>query len=254
MARSQLLLGLLILLVSAALATLVVAIRMLSLRRGTEPALLTARGPPGASWPARRGMTDAAAAGHPSRPDRPAYQQLASSRCSRTWPAGPGGQQLTPGQPRLRLAGRGAVAAECAVIIALPSLRPPPSPLPAAIRARAAAGHRRRRVARADLALIALAVGAGWRPQHYSGSGRQRPAGPPSASTRSLVSAPVLALAAGTLLILRLLPLVTRLADAAAAKRGITVPVAALADKPQAAAPGRPGAARRQPSPPPSCC
>jgi FtsX-like permease family protein len=224
-ARSQLVIGLLILLVSAG-AALVLTVRMLTLQRGAEAALLAARGASRRQL-AARGITDALLLAIPAFLVGPLIGGWLVTRLTSLRPLARVGLRLTPGQPASAWLAAGAVAAGCAVIIALPSLRPPPSPLQQrsergrqrAIAAAASAG--------ADLALVALAVGAGWQLAHYSGPVTFGVSGTIGIDP-ILVSAPVLALAAGTLLILRLLPLVTRLADAAAARgRGITVPVAA---------------------------
>ncbi len=224
-ARSQLVIGLLILLVSAG-AALVLTVRMLTLQRGTEAALLAARGASRRQL-AARGITDALLLTVPAFLVGPLIGGWLVTLLTSLRPLAKVGLRLTPGQPASAWLAAGAVAAGCAVIIALPSLRPPPSPLQQrsergrqrAIAAAASAG--------ADLALVALAVGAGWQLAHYSGPVTFGVSGTIGIDP-ILVSAPVLALAAGTLLILRLLPLVTRLADAAAARgRGITVPVAA---------------------------
>ncbi len=224
-ARSQLVIGLLILLVSAG-AALVLTVRMLTLQRGAEAALLAARGASRRQL-AARGIIDALLLTVPAFLVGPLIGGWLVTLLTSLRPLARVGLRLTPGQPAPAWLAAGAVAAGCAVIIALPSLRPPPSPLQQrsergrqrAIAAAASAG--------ADLALVALAVGAGWQLAHYSGPVTFGVSGTIGIDP-ILVSAPVLALAAGTLLILRLLPLVTRLADAAAARgRGITVPVAA---------------------------
>ena len=115
----------------------------------------------------------------------------------------------------------------CAVVITLPWLRSGRL----AVRERAQRG-RRAAVAAAsraggDLALLVLAALAGWQLEHY--------AAPVSAGLDGsigidpvLVSAPVLALAAGAVVLLRLLPLVVRLGDRSAARgRAMAAAVAA---------------------------
>ena len=73
----------------------------------------------------------------------------------------------------------------------------------------------------ADLALVALAVLAGWQLRRYSAVSTS--AGGPSAIDPVLVLAPALALAGGTVLTLRLLPAAARAVDRlAAAGRGLT--------------------------------
>ena len=73
----------------------------------------------------------------------------------------------------------------------------------------------------ADLALVALAVLAGWQLRRYSAV--STPAGGPPSIDPVLVLAPALALAAGTVLTLRLLPAAARAVDRmSAAGRGLT--------------------------------
>jgi FtsX-like permease family len=73
----------------------------------------------------------------------------------------------------------------------------------------------------ADLALVALAVLAGWQLRRYSAVSTS--AGGPSAIDPVLVLAPALALAGGTVLTLRLLPVAARAVDrVSAAGRGLT--------------------------------
>jgi hypothetical protein len=73
----------------------------------------------------------------------------------------------------------------------------------------------------ADVALVALAVLAGWQLRRYSAVSTS--AGGPSSIDPVLVLAPALALAAGTVLTLRLLPVAARAVDrVSAAGRGLT--------------------------------
>lgn len=110
------------------------------------------------------------------------------------------------------------LAAGCVVVMALPWLRPPRSPL----LARTQRGRRRILAAAsragADLGLVVLAALAAWQLNHYSApvtTGLDGSLGVDPV----LVSAPMLALAAGALVLLRLLPLAVRLSDRAAARR-----------------------------------
>jgi hypothetical protein len=74
----------------------------------------------------------------------------------------------------------------------------------------------------ADLALIALAAGAGWQLRRYSAVTTSASGGAPSIDP-VLVLAPALALAGGTVLTLRLLPLGARVVDRLASRgRGLT--------------------------------
>ena len=111
------------------------------------------------------------------------------------------------------------IAAASAGALLYPVLRPPRT----ATRARR--GRRavlsRATAAGADVALVALAVLACWQLRRYSAVSTS--AGGPSAIDPVLLLAPALALAAGTVLTLRLLPAAARAVDrVAAAGRGLT--------------------------------
>jgi len=104
-------------------------------------------------------------------------------------------------------------------------------PAPAAAGAGPGRGRGRQAVlsgatrAGADLALIALAVLAGWQLRRYSAVSTS--ASGPSSIDPVLVLAPALALAGGTVLTLRLLPAAARAADRLAARdRGLTAALA----------------------------
>jgi hypothetical protein len=219
-ARSQLLLGLLILLVIAGV-TLVVAIRLLDSQRAGEAPLLMARGASRRQL-ARRGAAEALVLAVPAAVIGPLIAGLAVPLLTRLGPLAAAGITLAPGRPADSWVVAAAVAAGSGLIIALPWLRPAASPLrqragrsrPQVIAATAAAG--------ADLALIAIAAVAGWQ---LTRGPSAAPAGLTAATGVDpvLALAPVLALSAGTLVLLRLLPLAARLADRGAARgRGLT--------------------------------
>jgi hypothetical protein len=219
-ARSQLLLGLLILLVVAGV-TLVVAIRLLGRQRAGEGPLLMARGASRGQL-ARRGAAEAATLAIPAAIIGPLIAGLVVPVLTRHGPLAAARITLDPGRPAAAWVGAALVAGYSGLIIALPWLRRPPSPLQ-----QRAARSRQRIIAAtasagADLALIVLAVVAGWQLARGPGAG---PAGLTSAAGVDpvLAVAPVLALSAGTLVMLRLLPLAARLADRGAVRgRGLT--------------------------------
>ncbi len=223
-ARSQLLIGVLILLVIVA-AAVAVSVRLLAVQREPEAALLAARGASRAQL-AARGATEAAALAVPAAIIGPLLGSWLAGRAGRLGPLVSAGLAAGAGPTAGAWLAGITVAAGCGLIMALPWLRRPPSP----VRERVSRG-RQRAVASAvsaggDLALVALAVLAGWQLASY-----QAPVSAGLDGTLGvdpvLAAAPVLALAAGTVVTLRLLPLATRLADRAAARRrGLTLAVA----------------------------
>jgi hypothetical protein len=224
-ARSQLLIGLLILLVIAG-ATVTVTVRLLVLAREAEVALLAARGASRRQL-AARGLADALMLAVPAAVAGPFLAGWLLVLLTRSGPLARSGLVLHAGQPAAAWLAAGAVAAGCAVIISLPWLRRPPS----AVMRRVQAGRQRAIGAAvsagADLALVVLAAAATWQLAHFSAPVTTGLAGRLGADP-ILVSAPVLAIAAGSLVTLRLLPLAARLADRAAARsRGLTGAVAA---------------------------
>jgi hypothetical protein len=224
-ARSQLLIGLLILLVIAG-ATLTVVVQLLASQRAGEPSLLQARGATRRQL-ARRGATEAALVALPAAVVGPLLGTSIVPLVSRLHLAGTGALRLPAGSPLTAWVAGIVVAAGCALIIALPWLRRPESP----ITQRAARGRPRSAStilsAGADVALVLLAIVAGWQLAHYAAPVSTGVSGAIGVDP-VLVAAPVLALAAGTLIMLRLLPLLIRLTDTLAAQgRGITVPAAA---------------------------
>jgi hypothetical protein len=225
--RTELLTGLLTLLVIAG-ATLALAVRLLSQRREGEAALLAARGASRVQL-ARRAGLDAVIVAIPAAIIGPllgtVLAQLLLTAGLR--PAGVPAAALTPAAIADAWLVAIAVALGGIAIVALPWLRQPPSPL----RRRAAAGRQRSIAAavyaRADLAVVAIAAAAAWQLVHSHGVVSAGLAGHLSADP-ILLAAPVLALVAGALLTLRLLPIAARLGDRVAARgRGLVVPVAA---------------------------
>jgi hypothetical protein len=207
-------------LVVLALAALVAVARLLAAQREVETALLTARGA------TRRQLVGLTAA---EVVPLSVAAALAGGAAG-VWLARVLGNSLggSAGAVSLRAAGTWLDAAAAAAVIAVlaigallyPVTRQPPS----ASRARsgrqaAIAGATR---AGADLAVIALAVLAGWQLRRYSAVTTSASSGAPSIDP-VLVLAPALALAGGTVLTLRLLPVGARAVDRLAARgRGLT--------------------------------
>jgi FtsX-like permease family len=224
-ARSQLVIGVLAFLVIAG-ATVALAATLLTQQREAEAAMLRSRG---ASWRqmAGTGAGEAVLLAAPAAAAGPVLGGLLLPWLARRGPLAASGLRLPVTFPAVAWLAAGAAAAGCAVIIAQTWLRAAGSPL----RARALRGRQRALASAArsgaDLALIALAVLAGWQLARYSA--------PVSAGLDGsigvdpvLVSAPVLALAAGALIMLRALPAAVRLGDRGAARgRRMTAAVAA---------------------------
>jgi hypothetical protein len=223
--RSQLAIGAAILLVIAG-ATLALATVMLSTQRQAEAALLRSRG--ASRWQlAGSGIAEAALLVLPAVIAGPLLAGLLLPPLARRGPLSRSGLRLPVAFPAAAWVAAAAVAAGCLVVIALPWLRTGGSP----VRDRAQRGRRGALAAAtragADLGLLALAGLAGWQLVHY--------AAPVSTGLSGaigidpiLVSAPVLALAAGAVILLRLLPLVVRLGDRTASRgRDMTAAVAA---------------------------
>jgi hypothetical protein len=224
-ARSQLLIGELILLVVAG-ATLAVAVHLLASQRAGQPALLKARGATRRQL-AARGGTDALLLAVPAAIGGPLIGAWLAPVMARLGVAGSAPIRFPVTLPPSAWIAGIAVAAGCAFVVALPWLRDPPSPV--SLRAGRA---RQRGVSMAlsggaDLAVVLLAAGAAWQLAHYAApvaTGLDGSIG----IDPILVIAPVLALTAGTLVMLRLLPWLVRLAERIASRgRGITVPAAA---------------------------
>jgi FtsX-like permease family protein len=228
-ARSQLVIGVLILMLTAG-ATLAVAARLLAIQRAPQIAMLAARGASRRQL-AGRGVAESAVLAAPAAVLGPLVGGWLAQ-----WPARLGPLAAGPlGTGPFRIAGHApatawlaaaAAAAGSAAIIALPWLRAPRSPL----QQRLLAARQRPAVlvitAGGDLALVALAVLAGWQLASYQApvsAGRDGALGVDPV----LATAPVLALAAGTVVTLRLLPLASRLLDGAATRsRGLVIALA----------------------------
>lgn len=224
-ARSQLLIGELILLVVAGSA-LAVAVHLLASQRSGEPGLLMARGATRRQL-AAQGGTDAVLLALPTAILGPLIGTWMVPVVARLGGLGSTTITLPSGPPLSAWLAGIAVAAGCAVIIALPWLRRPLSP----VRRRAALARPRTLAATlasgADLALVLLAGGAAWQLARSSGPASGGLSGAVGVDP-VLVAAPVLALTAGTLITLRLLPPLIRLTERMAARgRGVTGPVAA---------------------------
>jgi hypothetical protein len=225
--RTELLGGLLTLLVIAG-ATLALAVRFLAQRRSAEAALLAARGASRLQL-AQRAIVDAAVVAIPAAVIGPLVGvRLALALLRRgLQPIGIAVPALTPAAVYSAWIASLAVTAGSVLVIALPWLRRPPSPL-----RRRASQSRQRAIAaaiysRADLAVVAIAAGAAYELVHSGGPVSGGLDGSLSADPILLV-APVLALVAGALLTLRLLPVAARLGDLVAARgRGLVIPVAA---------------------------
>jgi hypothetical protein len=224
-ARSQLAIGAAILLVIAG-ATLALATVMASGQRQAEATLLRSRG--ASRWQlAGAGLAEAALLVLPAVTAGPLLAGLLLPPLAGHGPLARSGLRLPVAFPAAGWLAAAAVAAGCLVVMALPWLAPARSPAAE----RAQRGRRGALTAAtragADLGLLVLAALAGWQLVHYSApvsTGLDGTVGVDPV----LVSAPVLALAAGAVLLLRLLPLVVRLGDRAARRgRAMTAAVAA---------------------------
>jgi hypothetical protein len=224
-ARSLLLIGQLILLVMAG-ATLAVAVHLMASQRGGQPALLMARGASRRQL-AAVGTTDAALLAIPAAIGGPLLGGLIAPLIAKLGLVGSTSIQVPHTIPLVAWLAGIAVAAGCAFVIALPWLRTPESP----VTERSARGRHKTVIAvlanGADLALVLLAAGAGWELAQYSAPVSTGLSGAIGVDP-ILVAAPVLALAAGTLVMLRLLPRAIRLCERIASRgRGIALPAAA---------------------------
>ena len=224
-ARSQLAVGILILLVIAG-ATLALAVSLLSGQREAEATLLRARGA-SRSQLTRTGLAEAVLLVIPAAVLGPILGGLLLPVLARRGPLAHSGLRLGVAFPAIAWLASVAVAVGCAVVIARTWLNAAQSPG----RERAQRGRQRALAAAArtgvDLALVALAVLAGWQLAHYKAPVTAGLAGTIGVDP-ILVSAPVLALTAAAILMLRLLPAVARIGDRAAARgRDLTAAVAA---------------------------
>jgi hypothetical protein len=224
-ARSQLAVGMLILLVIAG-ATLALAVSLLSSQRESEAALLRARGASRRQL-IRTGVGEALLLVVPAAVLGPILGGLILPLLSRYGPLANGALRLNVAFPAIAWVAGVAVAAACALVIMRTWLNAAQSP----VRTQARRGRRPAIAAAArsglDLALVALAVLAGWQLAHYNAPVTVGVDGSIGVDP-ILVAAPVLALAAAAVLMLRLLPAVARIGDRAAVRgRDLTAAVAA---------------------------
>ena len=238
-ARSLLVISALELLVLAIAALLAVA-RLLAAQREGETALLVARGATRSqlTWLTAAEVIPLSAL--VSR-GRRARGDPAGQRAGERGAAGPGRHPARgPGGrlARARSAAAIAVTVIAAAALLAPGLTPSPGPRGPGAAGRAMVAG----VARAglDIALVVLAVLACWQLRHYSAASDGGTAG----IDPVLALAPALALAAGSVATLRLLPLAARAADWLAARgRRLTRLARLLAVQPDAGPPGERGAA-----------
>ena len=244
-ARSQLAVGILILLVIAG-ATLALAVSLLSSQREAEAALLRARGASRRQL-FRTGAAEALLLVAPAAVLAPILGGLALPALARRGPlahsaspypvaplsassgpaAPPHAIQIPVTFPAAAWLAALAAAAACALVIMRSWVNAAQSPA----QAQALRGRRRAVAVAArsglDLALVALAVLAGWQLAHYQAPVTVGVDGSIGVDP-ILVTAPVLALAAAAVLMLRLLPAVARIGDRAAVRgRDLTAAVAA---------------------------
>jgi hypothetical protein len=224
-ARSQLAVGILILLVIAG-ATLALAVSLLSGQREAEATLLRARGA-SRSQLTRTGLAEAVLLVTPAAVLGPILGGLLLPALARRGPLAHSALRIGVAFPAAAWLASIAAAAGCAIVIARTWLNAAQSP----VRARAQRGRQRALAAAArsgvDVALVVLAVLASWQLAHYKApvtAGLDGSIGVDPV----LVAAPVLALTAAAVLMLRLLPTVARIGDRAAARgRDLTAAVAA---------------------------
>jgi hypothetical protein len=234
-ARSQLAVGILILLVIAG-ATLALAVSLLSSQREAEAALLRARGASRRQL-FRTGAAEALLLVAPAALLAPILGGLALPALARRGPlahsassnpaAPPHSIRIPVAFPAAAWLAALAAAAACALVIMRSWVSAAQSP----VKAQALRGRRHvvGVAARSglDLALVALAVLAGWQLAHYQAPVTVGVDGSIGVDP-ILVTAPVLGLAAAAVLMLRLLPAVARIGDRAAVRgRDLTAAVAA---------------------------
>ena len=224
-ARSQLAVGILILLVIAG-ATLALAVSLLSSQREAEAALLRARGASRRQL-FRTGAAEALLLVAPAALLAPILGGLALPALARRGPLADSSIHIPVAFPATAWLAALAAAAACALVIMRSWVSAAQSPVKAqALRGR----HRVVAVAARsglDLALVALAVLAGWQLAHYQAPVTVGVDGSIGVDP-ILVTAPVLGLAAAAVLMLRLLPAVARIGDRAAVRgRDLTAAVAA---------------------------
>ena len=224
-ARSQLAVGILILLVIAG-ATLALAVSLLSSQREAEAALLRARGASRQQL-FRTGAAEALLLVAPAALLAPILGGLALPALARRGPLAHSAIRIPVAFPAAAWLAALAAAAACALVIMRSWVNAAQSP----VKAQALRGRRRAVAVAArsglDLALVALAVLAGWQLAHYQAPVTVGVDGSIGVDP-ILVTAPVLGLAAAAVLMLRLLPAVARIGDRAAVRgRDLTAAVAA---------------------------
>lgn len=224
-ARSQLAVGILILLVIAG-ATLALAVSLLSSQREAEAALLRARGASRRQL-FRTGAAEALLLVAPAALLAPILAGLALPALARRGPLAHSSIQIPVEFPAAAWLAAIAAAAACGLVIMRSWVSAAQSP----VRAQALRGRRRVVAVAArsglDLALVALAVLAAWQLAHYQAPVTVGVDGSIGVDP-ILVTAPVLGLAAAAVLMLRLLPAVARIGDRAAVRgRDLTAAVAA---------------------------
>jgi len=211
-ARSLLVIGGLQLLLLA-VAALALAASLLASQRAGETALLSARG--GARWQlARLGGAESVLLAVTTVAAGSLAGGWLAGRLARSGPLHAAGLRL-PAAPAAVWWAAGLVGLLCAVLLLWPAFR---ATTPGAARTRLGRPARAAGIARAgaDVALVAIALVAIWQLRRYQ-------AVVPSAQGSLtidpvLIAAPVLALAAGTAVLLRLLPLTARIGDRLAAR------------------------------------
>ena len=211
-ARSLLVIGELQLLLLA-VAALALAASLLASQREGETALLSARG--GARWQlARLGGAESALLGVVTVVVGGLAGGWLAARLARSGPLRAAGLHLA-GVAGIVWWAAGLVGLLCAVLLLWPAFR---APTPGAARTRLGRPGRAAGIARAgaDIALVVIALVAIWQLRRYQAVAQNSQ----GALTIDpvLIAAPVLALAAGTVVLLRLLPVTARIGDRMAAR------------------------------------
>lgn len=213
-------------LIVVAVATLFIVVRLLTESREAEAALLWARGGTRTQLLRLRAAESALLAAPAvivaplvARPIANAIGRLGGGSAPRI--AHLGGAAQAAAWTAVAVAAAGAIA-----VILAPALASTVSPV--ALRARRSRQAAATAIGRAgfDLALVALAAVACWQSAASDSIVGVDRSGNPDYSPVA-IAAPALALAAGAVLVLRLLPLITRVADLAARRsRALTLPLA----------------------------
>ena len=211
-ARSLLVIGELQLLLLA-VAALALAASLLASQREGETALLSARG--GARWQlARLGGAESALLAVVTVVVGGLAGGWLAARLARSGPLRAAGLHLA-GLAGIVWWAAGLVGLLCAVLLLWPAFR---APTPGAARTRLGRPGRAAGIARAgaDIALVVIALVAIWQLRRYQAVAQNTQ----GALTIDpvLIAAPVLALAAGTVVLLRLLPVTARIGDRMAAR------------------------------------